>query len=153
MDAEEPPMPRSRFPQFEVDPSRVTLGDFLGKGAFGIVYRATLTRDDGTKDVVVKTVKENASEEEKLLFLEEISAIVNLGVHENLLGLVNCCTVRDHLYLITEFMPYGDLKSFLTKCRQKKTFGEPRDEIYNFEEMNMYQVARQIAEGMVSIKH
>ncbi|XP_078603890.1 uncharacterized protein LOC144877718 [Branchiostoma floridae x Branchiostoma japonicum] len=141
--------PRPQFPKLEVDPSRVTLGQRIGSGAFGLVYRATLTRDDRTEDVVVKTVKENASEDDKLGFLEEIRAVVDLGVHKNLLGMINCCTVvRDHLYLITEFMPYGDLKSFLRKCREEENSNEPRDDIYNFEVMQMYQVARQIARGM-----
>ncbi|XP_078604928.1 uncharacterized protein LOC144878338 [Branchiostoma floridae x Branchiostoma japonicum] len=141
--------PRPQFPKLEVDPSRVTLGQRIGSGAFGLVYRATLTRDDRTEDVVVKTVKENASEDDKLSFLEEIRAVVDLGAHKNLLGLVNCCTVvRDHLYLITEFMPYGDLKSFLRKCREEENSDGPRDDIYNFEVMQMFQVARQIAGGM-----
>eukprot|EP00058_Branchiostoma_floridae_P003337 XP_002588825.1 hypothetical protein BRAFLDRAFT_89744 [Branchiostoma floridae] len=141
--------PRPQFPKLEVDPSRVTLGQRIGSGAFGLVYRAILTRDDRTEDVVVKTVKENASEDDKLSFLEEIRAVVDLGAHKNLLGLVNCCTVvRDHLYLITEFMPYGDLKSFLRKCREEENSDGPRDDIYNFEVMQMFQVARQIAGGM-----
>ncbi|XP_078594524.1 uncharacterized protein LOC144872335 [Branchiostoma floridae x Branchiostoma japonicum] len=110
---------RPEFPGFEVDPSRVTLGERIGSGAFGLAYRATLTGDEEAEDVVVKAVKDNASEEDKLSFLQEIRAVVDLGVQKNLLGLVGCCTVvRDHLYLITEFMPYGDLKGFLRKCRQ-----------------------------------
>ncbi|XP_019626655.1 PREDICTED: fibroblast growth factor receptor 4-like [Branchiostoma belcheri] len=145
-----PPVPaRPQFPKLETDPGRVTLGEKIGSGAFGIVYRATLTRDDRTEDVVVKTLKENASEDDKLGFLEEIRAVVDLGVHKNLLGLLGCCTVvRDHLYLITEFMPYGDLKSFLRKCREEATSDEPGDDIYTFEVIQMYQVARQIARGM-----
>ncbi|XP_078692958.1 uncharacterized protein LOC144922785 [Branchiostoma floridae x Branchiostoma belcheri] len=140
---------RSQFPKLETDPGRVTLGEKIGSGAFGIVYRATLTRNDQTEDVVVKTVKEHASEEDKLGFLEEIRAVVDLGVHKNLLGLVGCCTVvRDHLYLITEFMPYGDLKSFLKNCREEETSDKSRDDIYTFEVIQMYQVARQIARGM-----
>ncbi|XP_019639618.1 PREDICTED: uncharacterized protein LOC109481477 [Branchiostoma belcheri] len=140
---------RSHFPKLETDPGRVTLGEKIGSGAFGIVYRATLTRNDQTEDVVVKTLKEHASEEDKLGFLEEIRAVVDLGVHKNLLGLLGCSTVtRDHLYLITELMPYGDLKSFLRKCREEETSDESREDIYTFEVIQMYQVARQIARGM-----
>ncbi|KAI8486317.1 Leucine-rich repeat-containing protein 15 [Branchiostoma belcheri] len=142
---------RPEFPGFEVDPSRVTLGERIGSGAFGFAYRATLTTGDETEDVVVKTLKHNASEEDRLSFLQEIRAVVELGVQDNVLGLVACCTVvRDHLYLITEFMPYGDLKNFLRKCRQEEIYDQPRDDIYNFEVKQMYQVARQIARGMVS---
>eukprot|EP00058_Branchiostoma_floridae_P028109 XP_002613600.1 hypothetical protein BRAFLDRAFT_227043 [Branchiostoma floridae] len=145
---------RPEFPGFEVDPSRVTLGERIGSGAFGLAYRATLTTDEESEDVVVKTVKDNASEEDKLSFLQEIRAVVDLGVQKNLLGLIGCCTVvRDHLYLITEFMPYGDLKGFLRKCQVSHIGVEgisdgPRDDIYNFEVMQMYQVGRQIARGM-----
>ncbi|XP_078658347.1 fibroblast growth factor receptor 1-A-like [Branchiostoma floridae x Branchiostoma belcheri] len=140
---------RPEFPGFEVDPSRVTLDERIGSGAFGFAYRATLTTGDETEDVVVKTLKHNASEEDRLSFLQEIRAVVELGVQDNVLGLVACCTVvRDHLYLITEFMPYGDLKNFLRKCRQEEIYDQPRDDIYNFEVKQMYQVARQIARGM-----
>ncbi|KAI8509380.1 Leucine-rich repeat-containing protein 15 [Branchiostoma belcheri] len=142
---------RPEFPGFEVDPSRVTLGEKIGSGAFGFAYRATLTTGDETEDVVVKTLKHNASEEDRLSFLQEIRAVVGLGVQDNVMGLIACCTVvRDHLYLITEFMPYGDLKNFLRKCRQEEIYDQPRDDIYNFEVKQMYQVARQIARGMVS---
>ncbi|KAI8496832.1 Leucine-rich repeat-containing protein 15 [Branchiostoma belcheri] len=146
-----PPVPdRPELPGFEVDPSRVTLGQRIGSGAFGLAYRATLTTGDETEDVVVKTLKDATSEEDRLSFLEEIRAVVALGVQDNVMGLVGCCTVvRDHLYLITEFMPYGDLKNFLRKCRQEEIYDEPRGDIYNFEVKQMYQVARQIARGMV----
>ncbi|XP_019615810.1 PREDICTED: slit homolog 1 protein-like [Branchiostoma belcheri] len=145
-----PPVPdRPELPGFEVDPSRVTLGERIGSGAFGLAYRATLTTGDKTEDVVVKTLKDAPSEEDRLSFLQEIRAVVALGVQDNVLSLVGCCTVvRDHLYLITEFMPYGDLKNFLRKCRQEEIYDEPRDDIYNFEVKQMYQVARQIARGM-----
>ncbi|XP_078685529.1 uncharacterized protein LOC144918542 [Branchiostoma floridae x Branchiostoma belcheri] len=145
-----PPVPdRPELPGFEVDPSRVTLGQRIGSGAFGLAYRATLTTGDETEDVVVKTLKDATSEEDRLSFLQEIRAVVALGVQDNVMGLVGCCTVvRDHLYLITEFMPYGDLKNFLRKCRQEEIYDEPLGDIYNFEVKQMYQVARQIARGM-----
>ncbi|XP_078621209.1 uncharacterized protein LOC144887690 [Branchiostoma floridae x Branchiostoma japonicum] len=148
---QEPPPapPRPQFPGLEVDPGRVTLGQRIGSGAFGVVYAAVMTRDGNTRDVVVKTVKDNASEEEKLSFLEEIRSVVDLGAHDNLLGLVGCSTlVRDHLYLITEFMPYGDLKNFLLRCREEEMSDSPPDGIYDFQTLQMYQVARQIARGM-----
>ncbi|XP_035662014.1 uncharacterized protein LOC118406219 [Branchiostoma floridae] len=147
---EPPPVPpRPQFPGLEVDPGRLTLGQRIGSGAFGVVYAAVMTRDGNTRDVVVKTLKDSASEEEKLSFLEEIRSVVDLGAHDNLLGLVGCSTlVRDHLYLITEFMPYGDLKNFLLKCREEEMSDSPPDGIYDFQTLQMYQVARQIARGM-----
>ncbi|CAH1274526.1 FGFR3 [Branchiostoma lanceolatum] len=144
--------PRPQFTGFEVHPARLKIGQKIGKGAFGVVSRAILQEEGKTKEVAVKTLTASAGDDDKLSFLQEIRAVADLGVHENLLGLIGCCTlVGDHLYLITEFMPYGDLKGFLGKCkeaRKSETYYEPTNSVYNFEEKEVYKVSWQIAKGM-----
>ncbi|CAH1249313.1 LRRC15 [Branchiostoma lanceolatum] len=150
--------PRPQFTCFEVDPARLEICEKIGRGAFGVVSRALLHLDtETTKEVAVKTFSASADEDDKLSFLQEIRAVVDLGSHENLLGLIGCCTlVGDLMYLITEFMPHGDLKSFLGKCRdtQKMTYIQLEgyyksgNRIYCFEEKEMYKVSLQVAKGM-----
>ncbi|XP_066291064.1 uncharacterized protein [Branchiostoma lanceolatum] len=146
-----PPRPQSS--EFEVDPARLKIGQKIGRGAFGVVSRAILQEDGETRDVAVKTLTASAGDDDKFSFLQEIRAVADLGLHENLLGLIGCCTlVGDHLYLITEFMPYGDLKGFLGKCkeaRKSETYYESTSSVYNFEEKEVYKVSWQIAKGMV----
>ncbi|XP_035687810.1 fibroblast growth factor receptor-like [Branchiostoma floridae] len=145
--------PRPQFLTYEIDRADFELKQQIGKGAFGIVYLASLKRDVNghltTKDVVAKTVNEDAGEEETKTFIREIDTTINLRQHVNLLGLIGCCTVSRPPYLLTEYMPYGDLKHFLLKCRKPEE--RLRDSMYNFTEMKVYQVARQIASGMIFI--
>ncbi|XP_019621183.1 PREDICTED: fibroblast growth factor receptor-like [Branchiostoma belcheri] len=149
-----PPVPaRPQFREYEVNPTDLRLNEEIGRGAFGIVFLATLKRAvDGLlteQTVVAKTVRENAGEEEIQNFIQEVDTTITLRQHINLLGLVGCCTLSHPPYLVTEYMPYGDLKNFLLKCRK---LGERlQDSMYDFDEMKIYQVARQIANGMTYI--
>ncbi|XP_019646818.1 PREDICTED: tyrosine-protein kinase SRK3-like [Branchiostoma belcheri] len=149
-----PPVPaRPQFLEYEVNPTDLQLNEEIGRGAFGIVFLATLKRAvDGLlteQTVVAKTVHENAREEEIQNFIQEVDTTITLRQHINLLGLVGCCTLSHPPYLVTEYMPYGDLKKFLLKCRK---LGERlQDSMYDFDDMKIYQVARQIANGMTYI--
>ncbi|XP_019630637.1 PREDICTED: tyrosine-protein kinase SRK3-like [Branchiostoma belcheri] len=151
-----PPVPaRPQFLEYEVNPTDLQLNEQIGRGAFGIVFLATLKRAvDGLlteQTVVVKTVHEDAGEEEIKNFIREMDTTITLRQHINLLGLVGCCTMSHPPYLVTEYMPYGDLKNFLLKCRKVKLSERLRDSMYDFNEMEVYQVARQIANGMTYI--
>ncbi|XP_078681199.1 uncharacterized protein LOC144916083 [Branchiostoma floridae x Branchiostoma belcheri] len=149
-----PPVPaRPQFLEYEVNLTDLQLHEQIGRGAFGVVSLATLKRIvDGLlteQTVVVKTVHEDAGEEEIKNFIREVDTTINLRQHINLLGLVGCCTVSHPPFLVTEYMPYGDLKNFLLKCR--KLHERLRDSMYDFNAMEVYQVARQIANGMTYI--
>ncbi|XP_078667527.1 uncharacterized protein LOC144909366, partial [Branchiostoma floridae x Branchiostoma belcheri] len=156
LDLQKPPPPvptRPQFLEYEVKPTDLRLNEEIGRGAFGIVFLATLKRAVNgiltERTVVVKTVHENPREEEIQNFIQEIDTTITLRQHINLLGLVGCCTLSHPPYLVTEYMPYGDLKSFLLKCR--KLDERLQDSMYDFDEMKIYQVARQIANGMIHI--
>ncbi|XP_019629898.1 PREDICTED: tyrosine-protein kinase Abl-like [Branchiostoma belcheri] len=149
-----PPVPaRPQFLEYEVNPTDLQLKEQIGRGAFGVVFLASLKKVvDGfltEQTVVVKTVHEDAGVEEIKNFIREVDTTINLRQHINLLGLVGCCTLSHPPYLVTEYMPYGDLKNFLLKCR--KSDGALRDSMYDFKEKNVYQVAQQIANGMAYI--
>ncbi|KAI8519554.1 regulation of mast cell degranulation [Branchiostoma belcheri] len=156
LDKPPPPVPaRPQFLQYEVNPTDLRLNEEIGRGAFGIAFLATLKRAvDGLlteQTVVAKTVRENAREEEIQNFIQEVDTTITLRGHINLLGLVGCCTLSHPPYLVTEYMPYGDLKNFLLKCR--KLNERLQGSMYDFDDMKIYQVARQIANGMAGYVH
>ncbi|XP_078612818.1 uncharacterized protein LOC144882711 [Branchiostoma floridae x Branchiostoma japonicum] len=149
-----PPVPiRSQFQKYELDKKDLELKEEIGRGAFGVVHLATRHRNDNgfptEETVVVKTVHAYAGAQERVTFVREIETTLDLGKHPNLLGLVGCCTTSHPAYMVTEYMPYGDLKEFLLKCR--KADERLKDSTYDLDELNKYQIARQIANGMIFI--
>ncbi|XP_068103518.1 tyrosine-protein kinase Fer [Hyperolius riggenbachi] len=89
----------------------VTLGELLGKGNFGEVYKGTLK--DKTP-VAVKTCKEDLPQELKIKFLSE-ARILKQYDHVNIVKLIGVCTQRQPIYIVMELVPGGDFLSFLRK--------------------------------------
>ncbi|XP_051850801.1 tyrosine-protein kinase Fer isoform X2 [Antechinus flavipes] len=89
----------------------VTLGELIGKGNFGEVYKGTLK--DKTP-VAVKTCKEDLPQELKIKFLQE-AKILKQYDHPNIVKLIGVCTQRQPIYIIMELIPGGDFLSFLRK--------------------------------------
>ncbi|XP_073850112.1 tyrosine-protein kinase Fer isoform X7 [Macaca fascicularis] len=78
----------------------VTLGELLGKGNFGEVYKGTLK--DKTS-VAVKTCKEDLPQELKIKFLQE-AKILKQYDHPNIVKLIGVCTQRQPVYIIMELV-------------------------------------------------
>ncbi|XP_072137464.1 tyrosine-protein kinase Fer [Mobula birostris] len=91
----------------------VTLGELLGKGNFGEVFKGTLK--DKTQ-VAVKTCKEDLPQELKIKFLSE-ARILKQYDHPNIVKLIGVCTQRQPIYIVMELIQGGD---FLTFLRKKK---------------------------------
>uniref|UniRef100_A0A8C3ST33 Tyrosine-protein kinase n=1 Tax=Chelydra serpentina TaxID=8475 RepID=A0A8C3ST33_CHESE len=93
----------------------VTLGELLGKGNFGEVYKGTLK--DKTP-VAVKTCKEDLPQELKIKFLSE-ARILKQYDHPNIVKLIGVCTQRQPIYIVMELIPGGDFLSFLRKKKDE----------------------------------
>uniref|UniRef100_A0A7N0UK98 non-specific serine/threonine protein kinase n=1 Tax=Kalanchoe fedtschenkoi TaxID=63787 RepID=A0A7N0UK98_KALFE len=81
----------------------------IGEGGFGKVYLGTLK--DGDK-VAVKLLSSN-SEQGSQEFLQEVKLLIRVH-HGNLLKLVGYCNQANHMGLIYEYMPNGNLKQLLS---------------------------------------
>ena len=55
-------------------------------------------------------------------FLSEIGFMINVGEHPNVLNIYGCCTTEKPVYLVTEFLKYGDLLHFLWDAREVRFF-------------------------------
>ncbi|XP_074569541.1 putative leucine-rich repeat receptor-like serine/threonine-protein kinase At2g19230 [Curcuma longa] len=80
----------------------------IGKGGFGVVYYGHL--EDAT-EVAVKMLTKSSSQG-KEDFLSEAEHLTRVH-HKNLVSLVGYCIDEDHLALVCEFMPKGNLKDYL----------------------------------------
>ncbi|XP_064130806.1 tyrosine-protein kinase Fer isoform X2 [Loxodonta africana] len=93
----------------------VSLGELLGKGNFGEVYKGVLK--DKTA-VAVKTCKEDLPQELKIKFLQE-AKILKQYDHPNIVKLIGVCTQRQPIYIIMELIPGGDFLSYLRKKKDE----------------------------------
>ncbi|XP_045693842.1 tyrosine-protein kinase Fer [Phyllostomus hastatus] len=105
------PIPKDK--KWVLNHEDVTLGELLGKGNFGEVFKGVLK--DKTA-VAVKTCKEDLPQELKIKFLQE-AKILKQYDHPNIVKLIGVCTQRQPIYIIMELIPGGDFLSYL---RRKK---------------------------------
>ncbi|PIK57117.1 putative vascular endothelial growth factor receptor 1-like [Apostichopus japonicus] len=119
----------------------------IGTGQYGNVYKGEVLLKD-CKDwtmVAVKVAKEHEIGW-KEDFLDEIKLLLQLGEHPNVIKIHGCCSMTNPPLLITEFMRYGDLLSFLHRCRIAESSDD--DIIYSVTEADLIFIAQQVARGM-----
>ena len=62
---------------------------------------------------------ENAGEEEKRQFLQEIDLMKDVGSHRNILSILGFWIRSEPIMLIMEYVPHGDLLQWLRNKRQQ----------------------------------
>jgi len=63
--------------------------------------------------------KENANEEQRREFMDEINLMKAVGKHQNVLSFLGCWTTTKPLLLIIEYVPHGDLLHWLRHKRSQ----------------------------------
>ncbi|XP_019095498.1 PREDICTED: probable LRR receptor-like serine/threonine-protein kinase PAM74 isoform X1 [Camelina sativa] len=100
---------KRRFTYSEVVEMTNNLETVLGKGGFGIVCHGIL---NGSEHVAVKVLSQSSTQGYKQ-FKAEVDLLLRVH-HTNLVSLVGYCDDGDHLALIYEFLPNGDLRQHLS---------------------------------------
>ena len=83
----------------------------LGSGEFGVVTHALLSSATGDVEVAVKMLNTDASDKDKLRFLQE-AAIMCQFDHQNVIKLHGVVTEAP-IMIVLEYVARGDLKEFL----------------------------------------
>lgn len=97
------------------------VGECLGSGAFGVVYKVCVRRNGKREILALKTNKKNAPDEERTALQQEIEFLQLVGSHPNIVSLQGYYTVQGNIAMLIDFCPNGDLKSYLDKMRQSKS--------------------------------
>ncbi|RUS83994.1 hypothetical protein EGW08_008255, partial [Elysia chlorotica] len=107
-----------RFNTRVIPADSVVLGQVLGEGAFGQVFKGEMSSEDcDTKtNVAVKILKEGASHEAQDDFEREVE-IMSAFDHDNILKLIGIVVkgAEGNPYMIFELMEYGDLTELLRR--------------------------------------
>ncbi|XP_067997518.1 tyrosine-protein kinase ABL2 isoform X3 [Melanerpes formicivorus] len=101
--------------KWEMERTDITMKHKLGGGQYGEVYVGVWKRYNLT--VAVKTLKEDTMEVEE--FLKE-AAVMKEIKHPNLVQLLGVCTLEPPFYIVTEYMPFGNLLDYLRECNREE---------------------------------
>jgi serine/threonine protein kinase len=104
--------------EWELDRSKLIIGEILGEGEFGRVAGAIL--DNKTK-VAVKMLKEGHTDSDVIDLVKEMSAMKQMvhdrhpHNHPNVIKMIGACTqpVGFPLLVVVEFAEFGNLKEYL----------------------------------------
>ncbi|XP_038064852.1 muscle, skeletal receptor tyrosine protein kinase-like [Patiria miniata] len=110
----------------------------LGSGSFAVVYKAEaegITRRGTNTTVAVKMLKEFATPNDQSDFKKELQMYSMMDQHPNVLSMLGYCTDKDPMYIILEYVPHGDLQTYLRHIRtgtepfylKKEEFKEKKD--------------------------
>ena len=109
----------------EVDRENITLVREIGAGEFGVVMEASAVNlpgpSKGVMTVAVKLMKDNNASA-KLSFRQEAARLAPLK-HENVVALLGVTFSSEPLMIVLEYLPVGDLKTFLRRMRGDGTIG------------------------------
>ncbi|XP_015769888.1 PREDICTED: fibroblast growth factor receptor 2-like isoform X8 [Acropora digitifera] len=143
-----------RTRSWEVAREDVIVEKIIGKGAFGQVAKGTaknLSFRSGTRNVAIKMIKENAAESDKRDLKSELELMKTLKPHPHVIKLLGCVTESEPLFVLIEYVPYGDLLGYLRKSRglndtyYKDPDIKPKS---NLTSQQLMKFAWQIADGM-----
>ncbi|CAH0712870.1 unnamed protein product, partial [Brenthis ino] len=102
----------------------------------------------GEQTVAVKTLKENASEKDKIDLIQEITVMKNLGNHPNVVRFIGCCTEMQPTFVIMEFVSLGKLQHFLRDSRAERLYGNMHGDSQYLTSSDLTHFAFQVARGM-----
>jgi len=85
--------------------------EHLGSGEFGVVTHGLLNTSYGDVEVAVKALNTEASDKEKLQFLQEAAIMCQFN-HHNVIKLHGVVTDAPAM-IVLEYMSRGDLKNLL----------------------------------------
>ncbi|XP_045797963.1 G-type lectin S-receptor-like serine/threonine-protein kinase At1g11330 [Trifolium pratense] len=108
-------LPLYDFKKLETATNNFHIGNMLGKGGFGLVYKGIM--EDGLEIAVKRLSKASGQGIEE--FMNEVLVISKLQ-HRNLVRLLGCCVEKGEQILVYEFMPNKSLDAFLFDPLQKK---------------------------------
>ena len=118
----------------EINRKSVSLVKKIGSGKFGEVWQGKL---NGSTEVAVKALKPGTMFAHD--FLQE-ALVMNKLRHPQLIHLHAVCTKEDPVYIITEFMKYGNLLEYLKG--DGNTLGFPK----------LIDIGAQVADGMAYLE-
>ncbi|XP_065207956.1 fibroblast growth factor receptor homolog 1-like [Planococcus citri] len=98
-------------------------------------------------EVAVKMLKKKHSDIDMVNLVKEMELMKLIGRHDNVLGLLGCCTQDGPLLIITEYATHGNLLYFLRNHNRHFSKAQ-KTTSFNLSEKVLITFAQQVAKGM-----
>ncbi|XP_068757938.1 fibroblast growth factor receptor 1-A-like [Montipora capricornis] len=140
--------------EWEISRDRIRLEEVIGSGAFGTVWRATLSRKNGKpgiRFVAAKCFKPTSGEQGRKALMREIGLGKALADSPlpNVVEFIGCVTTQIHPILIMEYLHCGDLLGFLRKSRGiADKYYHGQGEVAKLRTYHLVSFSKQIATAM-----
>ncbi|CAH0559226.1 unnamed protein product [Brassicogethes aeneus] len=138
--------------RWEFPRHRLKFFNILGEGAFGQVWKCEALdvegNESGSAIVAVKTLKENANEKERSDLVSELQVMKMLEPHPNVVRLLGCCTEKEPIFLIMEYISKGKLQSYLRSSRAERHYNNMHGQSKSLTSRDLTSFAYQVAKGM-----
>ncbi|EYC36745.1 hypothetical protein Y032_0861g2738 [Ancylostoma ceylanicum] len=129
----------------EIPANQIKLGDLLGEGQFGVVYKGFWTGGLISGDplqVAIKSVRPDATNADRASLEEEVRTVASFD-HPHVVRLLGVSYLSGRLSAVFEYMVNGDLHEFLRIRAPSHPDHNPADDSADF-----MSIATQIAYGM-----
>lgn len=137
--------------KWEIPRHHIKVFSILGEGCFGQVWKCealNIDNKEGPMVVAVKMLKENAGEQERNDLLQELQVMKMLDPHPNVVRLLGCCTDKDPVFVIMEYVSNGKLQSFLRHSRAQRYYNNMHGSSNTLTSHDLTSFCYQIAKGM-----
>nr|GMC75635.1 MAP3K epsilon protein kinase 1-like [Ipomoea batatas] len=105
------PMTSTAFHKSKTLDNKYMLGDEIGKGAYGRVYKG-LDLDNGDFVAIKQVSLENIAQEDLNIIMQEIDLLKNLN-HKNIVKYLGSLKTKTHLFIILEYVENGSLANII----------------------------------------
>ncbi|GFP92560.1 serine/threonine-protein kinase sepa [Phtheirospermum japonicum] len=104
-------MTNSAFHKSKTLDNKYMLGDEIGKGAYGRVYKG-LDLENGDFVAIKQVSLENIAQEDLNIIMQEIDLLKNLN-HKNIVKYLGSLKTKSHLHIILEYVENGSLANII----------------------------------------
>ncbi|CAL0304305.1 unnamed protein product [Lupinus luteus] len=103
--------PTTAFTKSKTLDNKYMLGDEIGKGAYGRVYKG-LDLENGDFVAIKQVSLENIAQEDLNIIMQEIDLLKNLN-HKNIVKYLGSLKTKSHLHIILEYVENGSLANII----------------------------------------
>ncbi|KAL9961359.1 hypothetical protein ACROYT_G030281 [Oculina patagonica] len=102
----------------EIPRDFLKIGEELGSGAFGVVRKGYLMRNNKVIECAVKMLKQHGTELELRDLFNELNIMASVGNHPNVVSLIGACSDDGPLWVIVKFAENGCLLDYVRKHKK-----------------------------------